>query len=190
MKNIKKIFTVLLINGLIHLPAFAANDGQLSSTSLGTVGITMAIPPRVKISGLSDITINVPSVVTDYFHMNITGTVQFCVYSNIDESGTYRMSARGSGSNGEFTLTNNENENSIAYGISYMKLLNGELVEGAFPLTDGNIVEALGGRSPSFIDCTSNNAHNAEIILTLNNADVVALQSGNYGGTLMLTVEP
>jgi hypothetical protein len=80
--------------------ANAATQGSLGTTSTGTVGVSVSVPNRVQISGLTDVafTNQDPSVAA-------SNAQNVCVWSNTSTRG-YNVTASGSGTAGAFTLAN------------------------------------------------------------------------------------
>lgn len=172
-------------------PAMAATDGVLSETSSeGTLEVTVDIPKMVRISGLDDINIDVsPANIVDGGNNHITGSSEFCVYSNNGQDGAYSISvdASTSGVSGRPYLLAGAAEN-LNYTIYLGELGGGDEFQYQFPSnvetfdsnSDGN------GRRTT-LDC-SDRGDNAIIRARVWEDDVIAAQAGIYTDTITVTV--
>lgn len=80
------------------IPATASTQGSVGVTSTGSVGLTVSVPNRVQITGLTDIDFSSSDPM-----VQATNSQSNCVWSNTATKG-YTITATGSGAGGAFTL--------------------------------------------------------------------------------------
>jgi hypothetical protein len=195
----KKIIALAAVAvAIAATPAFAAKDGKLSKNdSVGKVDVTAVIPPMVRISGLTDMKINVTpaDLLNPYFSRQDTET-KFCVYSNINADGDYNItvdgdSAAAGGSHGPFTLGGAGGN--LDYNVWVSDDVNNGFRSGGSGYTwPGNVktgYKTTGGglARPATIDC-SDTGNNSALHIGIDNAAILAAQAGKYKGTLTVTV--
>ena len=178
-------------------PAFASTDGALStSSSAGKVDVTTVIPPMVRISGLTDMTINVtPEALTSPYFSRMDANSTFCVYSNIGADGGYNIKVDGdAGKTRPFTLsgTGGNLDYSVWVSDNPNNAFSGAGVNGAgysFPgSTHSGYTTTRGGTArPVALDCAGT-GKNAIVEVGVDNSTALAAQAGTYKGTLTLTV--
>jgi len=83
---------------LSTMPAAASTQGSVGATSTGSVAITVSVPNRVQITGLTDIDFSNSDPM-----VQATNSQSNCVWSNTATKG-YTITASGSGTAGAFTL--------------------------------------------------------------------------------------
>lgn len=179
-------------------PAMAATDGDLSETSsTGTVDINVNIPKMVRISGLTDMFIQIsPSSINNPYANNSTAADSFCVYSNDGPNGAYSLSVQanttGGGSpygGGRPWALAGDNGTYLPYVI-----YTGDVQSGgaSFSWTGPSSTktfesngDGLGRRAT--LDC-SDLGDNAIIRARVYNDDVLAAEAGDYTDTITVTV--
>ena len=159
--------------------ASAATQGNLGSTSTGSVTITASVPSRARISGLSDV---------DFTNQD-PGTAALdaqnvCVWSNTATK-AYTITATGSGTGSAFTLA--AGAATVPYGVEWA---------ASTGQTSGTAL-AAGTASASLTSaathqtCTSGPSASASLIVRMATADLSTMDAGsNYTGTLTLLVTP
>jgi len=80
------------------IPAVASTQGSVGATSTGSIGLTVSVPNRVQITGLTDIDFSSSDPM-----VQATNSQSNCVWSNTATKG-YTITATGSGAAGAFTL--------------------------------------------------------------------------------------
>ena len=192
---IRKILLAAVASMALAGVANAATDGALStSSSSGTFNVTANIPTLVKVSGLTDQTINVTVAdLTSPYFSTIDTVQKFCVYSNDGVAGDYSVSVSGTpgtvapyqltGPNGPLGMyvwvSDDPNNVFVRSGGGYS--FNGDVHTG-YATTTG------GGARPTQLDCGG--VADASLDVRLNVADVLAVTNGTYTGTLTVTVSP
>lgn len=194
----KKMFAAgVLAASMMAAPAMAATDGDLSEeSSVGSVLVQTSIPKMVRISGLTDIQfqISASDVATGTGRQN--KTIKFCVYSNDTLDGLYQMRVDGTPGNelntgeNKFALTANGNgaEGTLSHAVWVSD--NANNVYGGGTATPGgskNFKTTAGGQErPTTLNC--NGTSNAALNVGIPNKNILAATSGDYAGTLTLTV--
>lgn len=159
--------------------AFAA-DGDLSTTdSTATSQVRAVIPGLVRITGLDDLNMGTydPTAPGD-----MTASSIFCVYRN-SAGGEYTLTLEGDGgvdATTDFEIDNGTDE--LAYTVDFGDDSGGALTNYAVPaalLTDqvANSVDA---------NCTT--GVQAELEVTVTDADALSARAGTYTGDLIVTV--
>jgi hypothetical protein len=185
----KLLRALVAVSALAAAPAMAATDGTLSpSSSQGTVDFTTVIPQMVRISGLTDMTLNVTAAALNnpYFSRQDAES-QFCVYSNVGADGGYTMKVDGlAGDKGPFGLEGNGQKLDFAVWVS-------DDVRNSFKnyTWPGNTVTGYkttsGGQSrPADLNCSK--GKDALIHVGVDNSNILAATAGTYKGTLKITV--
>jgi hypothetical protein len=176
----RAIPAALLIATAAASTAYASTDGQLGTTSTGTVNITASVASRVQISGLRDVTfLNVDPNAAQLDAQSV------CVWSN-SAGRKYNITATGSGTNKAFTLAST-GLNPVAYSVEWAALPGRDV---GSPLTAS---AALAGQisTATAPTCTSGPAKSASLIVKMAEADLQTMQAGaSYNGVLTLVVAP
>jgi hypothetical protein len=176
MPRVTKALAVAAVATFAAGNAFAASDGTLGATSQGTLDITLTIDPLVQISALDDIALG-PYVGAG----DETGTDDLCVYSN---NGGYDITATGNGSGGQaFELTGTSSA-VIPYTVEWATSA------GAGTGTALTTGVTLAGQGGTFSTPDCGGVDNAQVIVTVADADLAAAPSDSYTGVLTLLVAP
>lgn len=194
MKNLA-LAAALAASALASVPAAAATDGQLSSTSsVGSLTVTTTIPKLVKISGLSDISFSPTAANLADAGGTQNTSERFCVYSNDTVNGLYKIRIDGlAGSelnSGElkFGLTG-PGGSVLDLGVWVSDQANSPYVRGtATPGQDiANFATTAGGQArPTNLTCAGQN--NASLAFKLKNSGILKAVAGTYTGALTITV--
>lgn len=160
--------------------AQASTQGAMGATSQGSVTINASVPPRVRISKLTDIDLtgSDPSV-------DAVNAQNVCVWSNTATRG-YRLTATGSGAGSAFTLASGALP-VVPYSVEWANT-SGQTSGSALLTT-----VALTGQTSSATraDCSSGPADSASLIVRIGAPDLQAMPaSTSYSGTLTLLVAP
>jgi len=160
--------------------AHAATQGNLGTTSTGSVSINATVAGRVQISGLRDVTFtDVDAGVAQLDAQDV------CVWSNT-AGRKYKITASGSGESGAFTLASGV-LTPVNYTVEWNPLF-GKLTGAA--LANGT---ALAGQTSAATapTCASGPAKSASLIVKMDTTNLQNMQAGApYSGTLTLVVAP
>ncbi len=163
---------------LVASPAFAAQDGLISTTaSEGALDITLSVPPLVRISDLDDLALG------EFQGAGLSGSDDVCIWST---TRAYTVRAQGDGSGGAFTLTGGSNGDTLDYSVQWAESAG---ASSGISLTSGS---ALTGRSATSASATCNGGANlnATVIVDVAESELATATADDYSGTLTLTVEP
>ena len=168
---------------LSSTPTFAATPGTLGATSTGTVNISITKSVQAQISDLTDMTwpnwsIGDPA---------ITMTSDVCVYSS---TGSYRVTATGSGLANIFTL--GSGLNLIPYTVTWNAGGTGALANTGTTLLPGIASPTYTTASLASVTCGGSANDTARVIVGVSSVVMTAAASSNtaYTGTLTLLVTP
>ena len=159
--------------------AEAATQGSLGSTSTGTLAVSVSVPNRVQLTGLTDIafTNQDPSVAA-------SSAENLCVWSNSSTRG-YNVDATGSGAGGAFTLANA----SLTVPYSAQWAASSGAASGT-ALTAGTALTGLTSTATN-ATCSAGAASTASLIVKIAASDLQSMQAAtSYTGTLTLVVAP
>lgn len=172
-----------LAAGLIAVTAAAAAEaatqGNLGSTSTGSVSISASVPTRVRISGLNDVALTNadPSV-------DASNAQNVCVWSNTSTRG-YNITATGSGAGSAFTLASASL--TVPYSVEW-SASSGQSAGTA--LAPGAVLTGLTSNATN-ANCASGPSASASLIVRVAAADLQSMQAAtSYTGTLTLVVAP
>jgi hypothetical protein len=161
----------------VAMPAGAATQGVVGSTSTGSVAITATVPNLVRISSLDDIALGTWSGSGD-----MTGSDNACVWSTTRK---YQITATGSGTAGAFTLTNGgATPSTIAYSVQWAGTSG---AGSGSAMTSGT---ALTGQTTSTTSTTCGGSTNSTLLIRVLDADLSSAPAATYTGTLTLVVAP
>lgn len=179
-----RLLTRVLLLGaastLVATPAMAATQGTLGATSTGTVAISVTVPSRVQITGLTDITFNnvEPNVQASASQSN-------CVWSNTATKG-YTITATGDGTGGAFTLKSGS-LTPIAYGVQWNQS-SGQSSGTALTAATASSGFVSTATLPA---CVSAPSATSSLVVTIAPAQLENMASQTaYTGTLTLLVSP
>lgn len=166
---------------LVAAPALAApTQGTLGATSTGSVTITVQVPSRVQITGLTDVAFG--SVEPN---AQAVSSQSNCVWSNTATKG-YTITASGSGTAGAFTLTSG-----VLAPVSYAVQWN-----QATGQSSGTALTAATA-STGFVStatvptCLTSPTTTSSLIVTIAPTQLATMASlTTYTGTLTLLVSP
>lgn len=178
---------------LVAGQANASNDGVLSdSTSVGTLNINATVVPMVSIRGLDDQTfvINSAAINGPSSHA-VIGNSTFCVFSNVDALGSYKIKADGSGgSTNAYTLNGGSTSTQLGY-VVHLKdtdTLNPNGSQAA-PGVYKSFTNTAGGETRATDrDCTNAGSTNAGVSVRITDVAALAALADVYTGVLTVTV--
>lgn len=173
----RRIAIVVLSSAFFGLAgaALAATDGDLGSTSTGSLDISVTIPSLVRISHLDDIDLGT------FDGSGLSGGDDVCIYSN---NGGYSITATSEG--GDFVLIGTDVEDELAYTVRWA---NAAGASSGSTLTHGTPHTVEGGTftTPS---CRGGSDLNARVLIDVEDSALEAVSADSYSGTLTLMVEP
>ena len=173
-------FVGIAIAGLlIPASASAATNGSFGSTSTGNVNINASVPNRVRLSGLTDVSLlNLDPTV------DATSAQNVCVFSNTATRG-YSITATGSGAASAFTLS--AGASNVPYSVEWSDTVNAASGSG---LTAGTAGTGFTSTATHQL-CNTGPSASASLVVKLASADLSSMQAGQtYTGTLTLLVQP
>jgi hypothetical protein len=187
----KFLRALVAVSALAAAPAMAATDGHLNkSSSTGSVDFTTVIPQMVRISGLTDMKINVtPAALTNKYFSRQDAESQFCVYSNVGADGGYTMRVDGdAGTTPGHGFALAGSGGSLDYNVWVSDDTTNSFKNYTWP---GNTVTGYkttsGGKArPADIDCSA--GKDALVHVGVDNSSIFAAVAGTYKGTLKITV--
>ena len=159
--------------------ANAATQGSLGTTSTGTVGVSVSVPNRVQISGLTDVafTNQDPGVAA-------SNAQNVCEWSNTSTRG-YNVTASGSGTAGAFTLANASL--TVPYSVEWA---GSSGASSGTALASGTALTGLTSTATN-ATCSAGAASTASLIVKIASSNLQSMQaSTSYTGTLTLVVAP
>lgn len=164
---------------LVTAPVHGSTQGTLGSTSTGSVTINASVPSRVRISGLTDVTLaNVDPAIDAADAQNV------CVWSNTSTKG-YNLTATGSGTANAFTLASATA--TVPYSVEWSGT-TGQTSGAA--LTAGSALTGLTSTATN-ATCSSGPTASASLIVKIASPDLQSMQAAtSYTGTLTLVVAP
>ncbi len=172
--NLKQAIRNIALGGAIAAissGSFAATDGTVGFTSTGDLDIELVVADEVRISGMSDLTLN-------FSGTDETATSDACIYRN---SGTaYQITGTGDGAGNAFELTDGTNIVPFAVTIDDGDTSVSMPAGSAVTRTNADQLDT---------DCFTNGP-NAQISVTVTAANALALPAASYLGTLTLLVAP
>ncbi|TQV85130.1 hypothetical protein FKG94_02775 [Exilibacterium tricleocarpae] len=173
-KLIKSLYATALVCGA--LPALAANDGTLGTSSSGDFVVDLVVPDLIRISSLDDQTLSYTP------GSGATVTENFCVYTNA-AAGTYNVTATSTadtnnGDTGAFLL--DSGTATMTYSVSYDGVTLSEGVNN----NDGGGFAA----NTTAIDCGGTEP--TEVIISVAQSEIDSAAPNTYSDTLTFLVAP
>lgn len=164
----------------IAAPALAATQGTLGATSTGNVTITVSVPSRVQITGLTDVAFtNVDPSTT------ATNAQSNCVWSNTATKG-YTITATGSGTSGAFTLASG-----ALAPVNYSVQWNQSTGQSTGTALTAASVSGTFNSTATTPTCATAPATSSSLIVSISSAQLLTMASlTTYTGTLTLLVSP
>lgn len=176
---------------LVSAPAMA-QDGVLSdSTSNASLDISATVVPMVSIRGLDDMTFLInAAAISGPSSAAVIGNSTFCVFSNADAAGTYRIKAEGSGVGNAYALAGGTTSTALPY-VVHLKDTDTASPNGSFAATGvyKTFTNTAGGESRATdLDCSNAGGTNAGVSVRVMDAAALAALADTYTGTLTVTV--
>ncbi len=167
------VLTALLMCALSFVPgaAFAASNGGRGNSSGGDASINAEISPLVRISSLHDIDLGTWDGQSD-----MSGSEPNCVWST---TGGYAITGIGSGTDGDFTITNSVDELTYTAEWTDSSGKKGKKLKAHKEL-DKRVTDA------NAQDCNGNTS--ATLDIEIKKGHLKNVSAGTYSGTLTLIV--
>lgn len=160
--------------------AAAPTQGTLGATSTGSITINASVPGRVRISGLSDVTLAPTDLSTP-----ATDTQDVCVWSNT-VGRKYNIKATGSGTGGAFELA--AGASTYPYTVAWNAAGAGQTT--GTTLTANTALGSLSSAATSS-DCAAGASKSATLLISVASTTLQTMTSGvNATGSLTLLVAP
>jgi len=165
--------------GTMSTQALAASQGTPGATSTGSVNINASVPNRVRISGLTDI-----SLLNQDPTVEAQSAQDVCVWSNTATRG-YSITATGSGSGNAFTLAGGGG--TVPYSVEW----SGSIGQtSGTALTSSSPETGLTSTATQQL-CNAGPSASASLIIKISSTDLSTMQAATtYTGTLTLLVTP
>ncbi len=156
-----------------------ATDGELGTTSTGTVPVALTMPAVVKISGLTNFSFTYDSNVSG----GLTGQQNFCVYTN-NVSTEYGISITSNTPSGSgFQLS--DNGKTVAYSVLYAPTM--DATTGFITMSPGKMENGTGANA-TLLNCGDASKYVATLKVDIPEANLEAVPQGTYNDVLTLTV--
>ena len=177
--------SLFLMAFLLSTPAFAATQGTLGATSTGTVNISITKSVQAQISDLSDMTLSNWSVGDSA----VTLFSNACIYSS---TGSYKVTATGSGSANAFTVASGAN--TVPYTVTWNAGGAGNLANTGTSLSTNVQSASFSNASTASANCSGGGSSNdtARVVVNITQANMNAAASSStaYTGTLTMLISP
>lgn len=193
----KKLIVTTAALVLFAGAAQAQTDGALSSSSsTGTFDLTATVAPMVRVSGLDDITLTIdPATLASNFGTT-NGRTQFCVFSNVDAAGSYKVQVLGRNGDGRanpYGLAGQNTGTQLNHTVGYWDASTYNSVSALFmrpSITRASINTQGGQARATTTDCSSNGlgGSNASINVGIRNTEAIAALADTYAGELTVVV--
>jgi hypothetical protein len=189
------LFIAAALTSIASVPASAAVDGALSGTaSTGTLNVNVQVDPMVSIRGLDDISLTIDAATIGSNFGSTSGLSQFCVYSNADALGSYKVSVNGTNGDGlgnPYGLTGSATSTQLNHTVGYYDAATYNSVAATFMRP--NVQKAMqntraGQARATDLTCSNAGGQNASLRVTVRNANALAALADTYTGTLSVVV--
>jgi hypothetical protein len=180
-----KLLMATAIATSLSLPAFAATQGMLGATSTGTVNLSITKSVQAQISDLSDMTLanwNVGDGAVTLFS-------NACIYSS---TGSYKVTATGSGLANIFTLSSGLNV--LPYTVAWNSGGAGNLASTGTSLNPNLQSGSFSNANTTSAQCSGGGSGNdtARVVVTVSATNMNSATSSNtpYTGILTMLISP
>lgn len=191
--------SVLLIAAAIaaaaSAPASAATDGVLSgTTSTGTLAVNVKVDPMVSIRGLDDISLTIDAATIGSNFGTTSGISQFCVYSNANAAGGYKVSVNGLNGDGlanPYGLAGASTGTQLNHTVGYYDAATYNSVAATFmrPNVQKSMENTRAGQARALdLACANTAGQNASLRVGIRNSVALAALADTYTGTLSVVV--
>ncbi len=161
-------------------PALASTQGTLGATSTGSVTISVTVPNRTQISGLTDVTFTNADPTT-----TAISAQSDCVWSNTLTKG-YSIKATGSGTSSAFTLASGA-LTPVPYSVQWNPS-SGQTSGTALAAGTASAGLVSTATTPT---CSSGPTSTSSLVVSIAPADLQTMVAATtYTGTLTLLVTP
>lgn len=172
MKNLIALLTMTLT-----FTAFAAQDGDVGSTSRGTMGVSINKGDEVRISNLRDVDFGEQTSAPS------ERSIEVCVYSTTGKYDITASSASGDGD--DFRMANNNNTEFIEYDLQWA---HNTSANSGQDLDNGETSNQMTQADRNDSDCDDDT--NARLFVEVDEDSFNDATAGSYTDTLTLVVSP
>jgi hypothetical protein len=176
-------------------PSIAATDGSLSdSDSSGTLDLDVTVVPMVSIRGLDDLSMTIDAATIASNFGSTRAVTQFCVFSNADALGSYKVTVDGTPGDGlgnPYGLTGTATGTQLNHTVGYYDAATYNSVGATFmrPGVEKTMENTRDGQSRATdLNCTNAGGQNSSMSVTIRNANALAALADTYTGTLSVVV--
>ena len=177
MLNCGRNFLLLVLVLSMPVSVFAANDGNLDTTSTGDTFITLGVSNLVRITGISDLNFG-----TYDGNGNFSRDDDVCVWTN-QTGGNYKVLAQGDGASHAFTVS--AGADPLPYAVRWN---NATGTSGNSALTADTISGVFSGASTTSSICAGGDTANFQVVFSSSN--LLGARPGVYTGVLTLVISP
>ncbi|WP_432770135.1 MAG: hypothetical protein HEQ22_05155 [Sphingopyxis sp.] len=189
------MFAAAALAAAVAMPASAATDGVLSDTSsTGTLDLNVQIVPMVSIRGLDDLSMTINAATIGSNFGSTSAISQFCVYSNADALGTYKVSVNGTNGDGlgnPYGLTGAATGTQLNHTVGYYDAATYNSIAATFmrPNVQKTMENTRASQARATdLDCTNAGGQNSSLRVTVRNTNALAALADTYTGTLSVVV--
>ena len=177
--KISKIIMVGLFALAFPFEIYAASQGDVGTTSTGTLDVDLVVPDLVRVSGLADIDLGTYSGTGDE-----SGNDDVCVFRN--GAGTYSVTVTTN--KGDFRISRGAG-GTAAEDIDFTAYWNDEDgTTGRAELTYNTALETQSGANTAAIDCGG--GVNANFSLVISESDMQTKNPNTYSATVTIVIAP
>ncbi|MFC3786130.1 hypothetical protein GGR90_001701 [Sphingopyxis italica] len=194
MKKSVLLFAAVMV-AAASAPASAATDGTLSgSASTGTLNLNVQVDPMVSIRGLDDISLTIDAATIGSNFGTTSGISQFCVYSNADALGSYKVSVNGLNGDGlgnPYGLSGNSSGTQLNHTVGYYDAAAYNSIAATFmrPNVQKTMENTRAGQNRATdLACSNTGGQNASLRVGIRNSVALAALADTYTGTLSVVV--
>lgn len=194
----KKLLCAVAAMALMGTAASANTDGKLDdSSSTGSLNVQATIVPMVQISGLDDLTTTINAAQLASNFGTSTMRSQFCVYSNADALGSYKVNVTtttpSTDTGNPYALQGTTTKSSLDYSVGYYDAATYNSTSAKFmrPSLTAAMQNTRDGQTRATdTTCTAGglSGSNSSLQVGIRNAVALAALADTYTGTLNVVV--
>ncbi|VWX60613.1 hypothetical protein [Sphingorhabdus sp. 109] len=173
----------------------APTDGVLSDTaSTGTLDVNVTVVPMVSIRGLDDVSLTIDAATIASNFGSTSGISQFCVFSNADAAGSYKVTVNGNAGDGlgnPYGLNGAATGTQLNHTVGYYDAAAYNSIAADFmrPGLQFSMENTRDGQARATdLDCTNAGGQNSSLRVTVRNSEALAALADTYTGTLSVVV--
>lgn len=189
------LFIAAALVAAVSAPASAATDGTLGNpTSTGQLNVNVKVDPMVSIRGLDDISLTIDAATIGSNFGSTSGLSQFCVYSNADALGSYKVTVNGTAGDGlanPYGLTGGATSTKLNHTVGYYDAAAYNSIAATFmrPNVQHSMINTRNAQPRATdLNCGNAGGQNASLRVTVRNEVALAALADTYTGTLSVVV--